>query len=309
MLRIHLWIVFILVHFACQSPQKPETHRSSDASSFLEGLYINQKSVSNPTTWKPLLDRMQNVGMNLVVIDAQPKSPAKETLDDLKSKGFWTVARIVNFDGGLKVIAPDPGRLASIQSAIRAACQAGFQEIQLDYIRYADGGTDFTLSYEKRYENILAVIQGHKEKSKPDCRSEIKWSADIFGRVPFIENDAIGQKVEPFSKELDALYPMLYPSHFYGITARVADPYTTIKEGIQRTKARSESKTRALAWVQGFKMHIGPSGLSYQDYIKVQMLGAFDAKGDGFVVWNAGNDYEDSFSAYEDYRKEKASRP
>ncbi|MDZ4725643.1 MAG: putative glycoside hydrolase [Leptospira sp.] len=281
--------------------------KNKDVPSFIEGLYINTKTIRDKKYWNVLFTAMQEHGMNAAVLDMQPYPPSKEQVEDLKTRGIYPIARVVNFEGGLIEKSPNQNLMTSIQKAIRTACQNGFKEIQLDYIRYADGGTNFSLSYEKRYESILKIINEHKEKTKDVCGSDVEWSADIFGRVPFIENDVIGQRVEPFSENLEALYPMLYPSHFYGLSKRVADPYGTIKDGLDLTIKRAKPGTRALAWIQGFKMMIGPSKLSYKDYIKVQMLGAKDSTGHGFIVWNAGNDYLETFQAYADYQLEKNS--
>lgn len=312
---LSLGMIFLVGFSECQtsSSQRSESGRStiSQAGSmpeFIEGLYINTKTIRNPKFWNTLFQSMQDVGMNAAVIDIQPFPPSAEQIADIRKRGIYPIARVVNFEGGLVDKAPSPDRMRSIQKAIRTACELGFPEIQLDYIRYADGGTNFTMPYEKRYESILNIIRDHKEKTKDVCGPSVIWSADIFGRVPFIENDIIGQKVEPFSEELNALYPMLYPSHFYGLTKRVSDPYGTIKDGLDFTVERAKKGTRALAWVQGFKMMIGPSRLSYQDYIKVQMLGAWESKGHGFIVWNAGNDYYDTLTAYTAYQNEKKKK-
>jgi hypothetical protein len=304
---------FIILFFLsqCATTQDPKQSarsgqvRNGDVPAFIEGLYINTKTIRDKKYWNTLFTAMQESGMNGAVIDIQPHPPTAEQVADVKSRGIYPIARIVNFEGGLIEKSPSKDRMLSIQKAIRTACTLGFKEIQLDYIRYADGGTNFSMSYEKRYEGILGIIKDHQEKTKDVCGNDVEWSADIFGRVPFIENDVIGQKVEPFSENLQALYPMLYPSHFYGVAKRVADPYGTIKDGLDFTVQRARLGTRALAWVQGFKMMIGPSRLAYKDYIKVQMLGARHSKGHGFIVWNAGNDYLETFQAYEQYKLEK----
>ncbi len=303
-------VFLLLLLLACQSAEKKDARfyelaKNREVPVFIEGLYINTKTIRDKKYWNALFSAMEERKMNAAVIDMQPYPPTAEQVNDVKKRGIYPIARVVNFEGGLLEKSPPPARMVSIQNAIRNACKLGFKEIQLDYIRYADGGTNFSMSYEKRYESILGIIKDHKEKTKADCLDDVEWSADIFGRVPFIENDVIGQKVEPFSESLQALYPMLYPSHFYGLTKRVADPYGTIKDGLDFTIQRAKPGTRALAWVQGFKMMIGPSKLSYKDYIKVQMLGAKDSKGHGFIVWNAGNDYFETFEAFDEYTKEK----
>jgi hypothetical protein len=308
-LTFPLTLLFSITCISTQSTRDTnhyELAKNKEVPSFIEGLYINTKTIRDKKYWNTLFTAMQEHGMNAAVIDIQPFSPSAEQVKDAKARGIYPIARVVNFEGGLIEKSPAPGLMASIQKAIRTACTNGFKEIQLDYIRYADGGTNFSMSYEKRYESIINIIKEHKEKTKDVCGDDVEWSADIFGRVPFIENDVIGQKVEPFSENLQALYPMLYPSHFYGLTKRVADPYGTIKDGLDFTIQRARPGTRALAWIQGFKMMIGPSRLTYKDYIKVQMLGAKDSKGHGFIVWNAGNDYLETFEAYTEYQKEKS---
>lgn len=300
--------LLLFVFVSCQSVSSTKSQQKSgsiqEPPEFIEGLYINTKTIRDKKRWSLLFQVMKDAGMNTAVVDMQPYPPTPEQVAEAKALGIYMVARVVNFEGGLLEKTPNANLVSSIQKSIRKACELGFPEIQLDYIRYADGGTNFSMSYEKRYESILGIIKDHKEKTKDSCPSDTKWSADIFGRVPFIENDIIGQKVEPFSEELNGLYPMLYPSHFYGLTKRVSDPYGTIKDGLDLTVKRAKQGTKAIAWVQGFKMMVGPSKLSYIDYIKVQMQGAKDSAGHGFIVWNAGNEYLETMNAYEKYKKE-----
>lgn len=304
-----LSFLFVLVTFFLESCQSASTSQSklrnsSADSRFTEGIYINTKTIRDPKRWSFFFQTMKEIGMNTAVVDMQPIPPTAEQIFEAKDLGIRLVARVVNFEGGLREKTPSQTLIQSIQKSIRKACELGFSEIQLDYIRYSDGGTNFTMPYDKRYESITGIIKDHKEKTKDSCPVTTKWSADIFGRVPFIENDVIGQKVEPFSEILDTLYPMLYPSHFYGLTQRVSDPYNTIKDGLDLTVKRAKPGTKAIAWIQGFNMMVGPSKLSYQDYIKAQMLGARNSQGHGFIIWNAGNEYKDSFEAYLQYKTE-----
>ncbi|MDF3820598.1 putative glycoside hydrolase [Leptospira sp. 96542] len=302
-----LLTVYILFSF-CNSPNlkstNPSDARLNQVPSFIEGLYINTKTIRDKKRWSQTFAVMKEAGMNTAIVDIQPIPPTPEQMEEAKSLGMYMVARVVNFEGGLTEKTPNKNLMLSIQKYINKACELGFSEIQLDYIRFSDGGTNFQMSYEKRYEAILTIIKDHKSKTLNACGADKIWTADVFGRVPFIENDIIGQKIEPFSEELDGLYPMLYPSHFYGLTKRVSDPYQTVKDGLDFTVERAKKGTKAIAWIQGFNMMVGPSKLSYIDYIKVQMLGAKHSKGHGFIVWNAGNEYFETMKAYEKYKLE-----
>lgn len=163
-------LVLILFLVSCQSASKIEKRQNSDSSGitpdFIEGLYINTKTIRDKKRWSLLFQVMKDAGMNTAVVDMQPHPPTPEQVTEAKALGFYMVARVVNFEGGLIEKSPNANLMSSIQKSIRKACELGFPEIQLDYIRYADGGTNFSMSYEKRYESILGIIKEHKEKPK-----------------------------------------------------------------------------------------------------------------------------------------------
>ncbi|MDI7187289.1 putative glycoside hydrolase [Leptospira santarosai] len=270
---------------------------------FSRGIYISQRTLKKTKEFYDLRKKGKQHGINFLVIDIQPSTPSKETVETLVAEGFYPVARVVNFDGGLPTEKPSNQRIASILKSIQSACKSGFPEIQLDYIRYADN-LRLKLTYETRYKNISAIIKDIRKETLK-CENLPYLGADIFGRIPFNENDMIGQKVEVFAQVVDVLYPMLYPSHFYGMSARIKNPYQTVYDGTTLTIKRSLKTTRVVPYIQGFNMSVGQSGLSLSDYIKAQIKASYDSGGNGFVVWNAWNDYKSTFQALEDYDREK----
>lgn len=269
---------------------------------FSRGIYISQRTLKKTREFLELRKKSKEHGVNLLVIDVQPTSPSKRVLEDLIAEGFYPVARVVNFDGGLPTEKPSNQRITSIHKSIRAACESGFPEIQLDYIRYADN-LQLKLTYETRYKNISGIIKDIRNETLK-CDHLPYIGADIFGRIPFNQNDSIGQKVEVFAQVVDVLYPMLYPSHFYGMPARIKDPYQTVYDGTLLTIKRSLKTTRVIPYIQGFNMSVGKSGLTLSNYIKAQIKASYDSGGHGFVVWNAWNDYESTFQALKDYDNE-----
>ncbi|XDD49544.1 putative glycoside hydrolase [Leptospira sp. WS92.C1] len=269
---------------------------------FSRGIYISQRTLGKPKFFQELRLKAKLYGINLFVIDIQPKPPSKEELETLVTEGFYPVARVVNFDGGLLTEKPSEQRITAIHRSVRAACQSGFPEIQLDYIRYADN-LQIKLSYEIRYKNISGIIQRIRNETLK-CENLPYLGADIFGRIPFNQNDMIGQKVEIFAQVVDVLYPMLYPSHFYGMPNRIKDPYQTVYDGTLLTLKRSLKTTRVIPYIQGFNMAVGKSGLSLSNYIKAQIKASYEGGAHGFVVWNAWNDYESTFQALKDFDQE-----
>lgn len=279
-----------------------ETVSNVKVPEFSRGIYISQKTLKKERKFDDLRKKGKQHGINFLVIDIQPSVPSKEIVETLITEGFYPVARIVNFDGGLPTEKPSIQRINSIHKSIQAACKSGFPEIQLDYIRYADN-LNLKLTYEMRYKNIAEIIKGIRKETLR-CNNLPYIGADIFGRIPFNKNDMIGQKVEIFAQLVDVLYPMLYPSHFYGMYDKIKNPYQTVYDGTLFTIKRSLKTTRVIPYIQGFNMSVGKSGLTLSNYIKAQIKASYDSGGHGFVVWNAWNDYEPTFQALKDYEKE-----
>lgn len=302
-----VFFLHILI-FGCNSLSTSESESITEKirPKFYQGLYISNRTANNNRAFQSILQEMSDSGMNTVIVDAQPRNLPETIIADLAEKKIYGIARVVAFEGGLTTQFPSKERMKSIKNSVRSACNLGFKEINLDYIRYSDGGWDFRANFEKRYENITGIIREIRNDTADACDSTVLFGGDVFGRVPFIQNDAIGQRIESFAEVVELIYPMLYPSHFYGLKSRVGDPYNTVLEGMQKTIQRSKPTTDSVGWIQGFRMHIGPSGLSYKDYIRVQMQACLDAKSRGFVVWNAGNEYKPTFEAYKQFKDENS---
>jgi hypothetical protein len=93
---------------------------------------------------------------------------------------------------------------------------------------------------------------------------------------------------------LDVISSMLYPSHFYGNFDNFSyppdHPYYFYEKGV----AKVYNKTAAYGtvnrpWVQAFPYRIRNYG---PDYIRQQLQGSYDAGGNGWLLWNANNDYD-----------------
>ncbi|MCB1137514.1 MAG: glycosyl hydrolase [Leptospiraceae bacterium] len=244
----------------------------------------------------PLLKQARSSGVNTLVVDVQPSLPPEDFLKEAKSMGFYLVSRVVVFEGGLRTYPAPPEHVNKVIQRAEAAATLGFMEIQLDYIRFADKLHIRGLTLTRRYRAIASILQSFEKRLRPHG---VRIGADIFGRIPFNKNDIIGQKMEVFAPYLDTIYPMLYPSHFYGDPFYQKNPYRTIYDG--KTKAiRRAGTSRIIAYIQGFTMYVGKSGLSYKDYIKKQILAARDSGGAGFIVWNPKNQYGTFFQALEE---------
>lgn len=114
---ISFLLVFAFV--SCQSiSQTKGQERSGSANEppeFIEGLYINTKTIRDKKRWSLLFQVMKDAGMNTAVVDMQPHPPTPEQVAEAKALGIYMVARVVNFEGGLIEKSPNTSLMASIQ--------------------------------------------------------------------------------------------------------------------------------------------------------------------------------------------------
>ncbi|MCB1173197.1 MAG: hypothetical protein KDK39_06520 [Leptospiraceae bacterium] len=265
-----------------------------------KGLYLHNYTARTASRYTSLLKQARKYKLNVLVVDVQPKQPPKEFIKLAREMDFYLVARVVVFEGGLRSWPPPRKHIDQVAASAQAAAQAGFMEVQLDYIRFTDYWKGRSLSLPQRYRTVATIIKHIDDQVRP---LGVRIGADIFGRIPFNQNDRIGQKLEVFAPYLDTLYPMLYPSHFYGDPMMQKKPYKAVYDGCRKSVERIGHESKVVAYIQAFKMKVGMSGLGYQRYIYDQLRASTDAGGQGFVAWNARNQYATFFKAVAQYNQ------
>jgi len=260
---------------------------------YIRGIYISNGTALSYKKLSHFIEKSKLFNINTMVVDVQKKMVPKSHVEMLKNNGIYPVARVVVFLGGLKTKYPEKEYIDSILALMEAAAHQGFEEVQLDYIRYADDKELLKIPLKEKYHVINTILEAARATAD---RMNIRLSADVFGRITLNNHDHIGQKLENFSHYVDSLYPMLYPSHYTGDFNRISQPYNTIKEGVENSISRC-GKVRIIAYIQGFNLKTEQSGKSLVDYIKDQMSAVEDANGAGWIIWNAKNDYESSYKA------------
>ncbi len=239
------------------------------------------------------------LGINMAVIDVHPYGRhiyriEKDVIALLNSNGLYCAARIVCFQDGLDRLPIPKQDMARLRLLVESASSSGFNEIQLDYIRFKDGGYPYPL--RKKYEFIADLLRDFSGIAKAHG---LKISADVFGRVVFNYNDYVGQKLELFADYMDVIYPMLYPSHFTGDHVRMAKPGDTVREGIEKGLQRLKNKpgVEIHAYIQAFPYYIGRAGTDLPGYIALQIEAVESTAARGWVAWNAGGNYSALFEA------------
>jgi hypothetical protein len=174
-----------------------------------------------------------------------------------------------------------------------AAARAGFDEIQFDYVRFpSDGDVDDIVFPGKTATPPGWVIAEFVHyASKRLKRLGVRVSADVFG-LSATRDLGIGQIPRRFGKFLDAVYPMVYPSHYgpgeYNIADPNADPGSTVAYSMRDfNRELRRTKTKLIPWLQDFSL-----GRSYSlADIQAQIDSARRADAHGYLLWNAAGVY------------------
>lgn len=186
-----------------------------------------------------------------------------------------------------------------------SAALSGVDEVQFDYIRFPAEGSAQYASYPHEKEGVSRVdiiCQFLKEVKERVSKYNTSLAVDIFGVTAWqSKNDieSLGQDLKRMAKYLDVLSPMLYPSHFHygydGFDNPGAYPYYFVNTGVRQAgEILSGEVTVLVPWIQGFDLrspNFGPG------YIMEQVRGAKEAGVERFLIWNARNVYDVSFSA------------
>lgn len=241
-------------------------------------------------------------------------------LQKLKTKGIYTIARIVVFkDDRLATYRPD---LAiqnqngdvwrngenigwsdpfldevhdyNIAAAVEAA-KLGFDEINLDYIRFPGANR---LRYTKRNtrKNRVEAINTFLAKMQRALdRTGVMISLDTYGYVCWNENDTgIGHQLADLGRYADYLSPMLYPSSYHLGIPGYEDSlnhiyrliHDTLQEGYRRTGI---AKRRFRPWLQAFPDYAFDRRKFGGWEIREQINAAEDFNSSGWMLWHPGS--------------------
>jgi hypothetical protein len=111
-------------------------------------------------------------------------------------------------------------------------------------------------------------------------------SVDVFG-LAATRDLGIGQKPHRLARYVDAVYPMVYPSHFgdgqYGLQDPSANPGQTVTDALLYFEtALNGSRARLVPWLQDFSL-----GRTYTAAdVRAQVDAARTLDTRGFLLWN-----------------------
>lgn len=294
----HARIGVYLSSHALMNPAIMETVYVAKDAGQIDTLVINVKNMHGELTYASSVSLAHEIGAVTSRLDLPT------ILDELRARGFYLIARQVvffdpllaqhlRFQHGWVPAANHIARDYNRQIASEVA-GLGFDELQFDYIRYADVG-----ELESIYEYRFTAVTSFLSEANSRLGDRIHLSADLFGRVMWPWNsrkiDPIGQSLEDVAPYLDFISPMVYPSHYVEQTYR-DHPYLTVKDALTSGNVRVKANFRP--FLQAFDRHL-PDGMSLETYISEQIRAAQDHGADGYLFWHPACEYAPLFRVLE----------
>ena len=169
------------------------------------------------------------------------------------------------------------------------AFEAGFDEVQFDYIRYPSGDKPYK-NWQNKLDKIVKFLDMAKESKPPEKKISLTfYGYTVWANVLAKE----GQNFEKMAERVDAVYPMLYPSHFHDDfmvdSTKESRTYALIFKSVEKAQERlPENQIDVIPYLQAFSWRRSRLG---KKYVYTQLKGASDARSDGFIFWEAGGDY------------------
>ncbi|HEX6656159.1 MAG TPA: putative glycoside hydrolase [Candidatus Limnocylindria bacterium] len=252
--------------------------------------------------------------------DRHPIFDLAKLLPKLKERGIYTIARMVvmkdntvgasrpelavrnsatgkpwmDYGGGIWLDPYNPGVAEYIAAIAGDLADKGFDEVQLDYVRFFSDGdysvADTNLPNTQSFR-LPAIRRLFRVVSTRLATTHTFFSADCFP-IAFIAPDdqGIGQRPEVIMPYVDYFSPMVYPSHYGPYTFGYANPnehpYAIINDTLKIVNREAAGlPMRVRPWIQDFGY--GPFRAYTAADVREEMRALRDNHTIGWMIWNA----------------------
>jgi hypothetical protein len=294
----------------------------------LNAVVIDIKDYSGQLSYVSEVPLVKELGA-----DSEPKiDDMKKIIDELHEKGIYVIARQTIFQDpvlskqkpewavqnkytgrqwvdrkGLGWADPTVKEVWDYNIDIaKEAIRLGFDEINLDYIRFPTDGDMKAMAFHnfpKGKAKHEAIREFFEYFSKAMTKEPAYISADLFGLVTIkvLEKDdlGIGQLLVDAVPYFDYISPMVYPSHyaagFNGYANPAEHPYEVVKysmdmaveTGLKPVSTETTVRAKLRPWLQDFNM-----GAIYDaSMVRKQINAAEEAGSFGWLLWDPRNIY------------------
>jgi len=303
----------------------------------MRGVYLSPGVLSSGKGERRLIQLIKEGVINTVVMDLKDVRGTKyfklckKKISMYKKLGVYTIGRVSVFkdeymakrDSGtfsLKTLRgeiwhdpiegywtdPEDRRVWGYNIDVaQKGFEIGFDEIQFDYIRYPSSHIPYV-----RRRNKTEVLCEFLDTAYARLKNRGWIGIDFYGFVCWEDTIPLeGQSIKEMGIRVDAVYPMLYPSHFGNRFlldgSKEKRTYDIVFLSLLNARfVLPYPEKRVVAYIQAFDWKRSKLG---KKYIKKQIKAAMDAVKfgcNGFILWEAGGSYKRAYEELLEYIKE-----
>jgi hypothetical protein len=181
----------------------------------------------------------------------------------------------------------------------RAAAKAGFDEIQFDYVRFPSDGDVSGAVFRGGPKGANGwVIAGFVQYAAKRLRPlGVRVSVDLFG-LSATRDLGVGQVPRRIARYVDAIYPMVYPSHYgsgeHGLDDPSSEPGLVVSRSLRHFQRQLRGrKAKLIPWLEDFSL--GRTRTAGE--VRAQIDAARQAGSSGYLLWNPVGEYTDGMLA------------
>lgn len=282
----------------------------------VNAMVIDVKEAAGNLYWDTDLPAATAVG---AVMD-HPLLRLDEILPKLKARGIYTIARMVvmkdntlgtqrpdlavtntasgepwrDYRGSIWLDPYNSGVAEYIAALAGDLADKGFDEVQLDYVRFFSDG-DYSVAATNlpntQSFRLPAIRRLFRLVSDALATKRTFFAADVFP-ISFIAADdqGIGQRPEVIMPYVDYFSPMVYPSHYgpftFGFENPNDHPYDVIDKTLKIMNGERVGLRMVIRpWIQDFGFGPFPAYTAAQ--VLDEMRAADDNGAQGWMIWNA----------------------
>ncbi|MEN9880962.1 MAG: hypothetical protein RLZZ308_145 [Candidatus Parcubacteria bacterium] len=316
----------------------------------VKALYMSSWVASAPTIRTRIVDMIDTTELNAVVIDVKDNTGVvtwngrmkeqdlKEFIETLHTKGIYVIGRIAVFQDPRYALQHKDQSVQRVDGSIwksrkgemwvdtgsrsmwaytlllgEQAYEYGFDEINLDYIRFSTEGYRDSLVFpvsgtRAKTDRVGVVSEFYSYITKEFQERGIPVSGDVFGIITTSTADipVLGQDLHEALRYFDYVAPMVYPSHYapgtFGVANPAANPELVIREAMKGAliiadevasstgQATSSIRAKLRPWYQDFDM-----GATYtKEMVRGQITQGENLGVSSWMLWDPSNKYTPS---------------
>jgi len=288
--------LLLQTHAAVSAPE------ASPAPFQTQGIYVQQFTALDPDKLEHLIQQSLEVGVNTLVVDLWWPSPKyKKAVERIVQSGLRYVPRITMFPGGGTHEQITNQRYWEKRWQLaQFALDMGAKDVQLDYIRYSSKQA----ASPHNALNVREVLRFFKKRIN---ERGAQLQIDVFGEVGLAPSMHIGQDIAIFSPDIDAVCPMVYPSHYTPYAEHALKPYETVYGSLVSLKRQmGKNQVPVLAYIELFNFRHSMNTVERVKYIRSQLRAVREARAEGWLAWSAGNHYDLLFEILRQFKHDAA---